>query len=68
MTVVFGKDGKVLKTGKGRGGSAQITPLSRLERRRLPFLPKAVMRNYRNTRALLQAGSAAVASLRRNSY
>ena len=26
VTVVFGKDGKVLKTGKGRGGSAQITP------------------------------------------
>jgi len=26
VTVVFDKDGKVLKTGKGRGGSAQITP------------------------------------------
>ena len=24
--VVFDEDGKVLKTGKGRGGSAQITP------------------------------------------
>jgi len=36
----------------------RLHPLLRSERKRLPFLPKAVTRNYRNTRALLKAGPA----------